>query len=136
MIAEPLEEGDPAVCVLQREGVGQGRPDRTGIGPAQQPSPAVREDTHPHPALRPRLLQVVVELLDVLGVGVEASRGPDSALELYERVEGSEVHCAARAMRGRVLLNDLIAPYQPCGDEEIAHCAGDIRLGLAIVVPP
>ena len=53
MVAEPLEEGDPAVCVLQRKGIGQGRPDRTGVGPAQQPSLAVGEDAHAHPALLP-----------------------------------------------------------------------------------
>ena len=53
MVAEPLEEGDPAVCVLQRKGIRQGRPDRTGVRPAQQPSLAVREGDHAHAALFP-----------------------------------------------------------------------------------
>ncbi len=53
MVTEPLEQGDPAVRLLQRKGIGQGCPDRTGVGPAQQPSFAVREDTHAYPALLP-----------------------------------------------------------------------------------
>ena len=75
-------------------------------------------------------------MLDVLEIGVEASCGPDPALELYERVEGDKVDGAARALCRRVLLNDLIRPYQSCEDEEITYRAGDVRLGLAIVMPP
>ena len=51
MVTKPLEQGDPAVCVLQCVGIGQGRPDRSGVGPAQQPLLPVREDTHAHAAL-------------------------------------------------------------------------------------
>ena len=43
MVTEPLEESNPAVCVLQRESVRHDRPDRTRVGPTQQPSLAVRE---------------------------------------------------------------------------------------------
>ena len=80
--------------------------------------------------------KVVVELLDVLGIGVEASRGPDPALELDEGVEGGKVNGAARTLCGRVLLNDLIGPHEPRHDEEITHSAGDVRLRLAIIMPP
>ena len=75
-------------------------------------------------------------MLNVIGVRVEASRGAGPAFELYEGIEGSEVHGTARALGRRVLLDDLIPLYQSCDDEEITHCAGDVRLGLAIVVPP
>ena len=74
-------------------------------------------------------------MLDVLGIRVEASRGPDTALELGERVEGGKVYGATLALGGRVLLNGLIGPHKPREDEEIAHRAGDVRLGLAIFMP-
>ena len=51
MVTEPLEESSPVVGVLQRDGVGHGRPDRTRVGPTQQPSLAVLEDAHTHPSL-------------------------------------------------------------------------------------
>ena len=135
MVAEPLEEGDPAVGVFQRKGIGHCRPDWTGVWPAQQPLPAVREDAHAHAALLLRLLQVVVELLDVLSVRVEAPRGADPALELDKGVEGGQVDGTAGALRGWVLLDDVITPDESCHDEEISDRAGDVRLGLASVVP-
>ena len=75
-------------------------------------------------------------MLDVLGIRVEASGGPDPALELYERVKGGKVDGTARTLCGWVLLNDLIALHETRHDEEITHRAGDVRLGLATVVPP
>ena len=50
-IPQPLVECEPAVRLLQREGVWQDRPDRPGVGPAQQPPLAVGEDAHANPAL-------------------------------------------------------------------------------------
>ena len=54
----------------------------------------------------------------------------------HEGVEGGKVHGAARTLRGWVLLNGLIGPDEAREDEEIAHRVGDVRLGLAIVMPP
>ena len=48
--------------------------------PAQQPVLAVGQDAHAHAALLFRLRQVIVELLDVLGIGVEAACGADLRL--------------------------------------------------------
>ena len=98
--------------------------------------PAVGQDAHADAALFLGLGQVVVELVDVVGVGVEAAGGADPALGLDEGVEGGEVDGAAGALRGRVLLDDLVAPGQAGGDEEVAHGAGDVGLGFAEVVPP
>ena len=136
VVAQPLVKGDPAVRVFQREGVRRDRPGRSGIGPAQQPVLAVGQDAHAHAALLLRLRQVVVELVDVPGVGVEAARGADPALELDERVEGGEVHGAARAFGRRVFLDDLLVLYEAGDGQEIADRAGDVGLGLALVVPP
>ena len=122
--------------VVQGEGVGRRGPDGPGVGPAQQPVPAVGQDAHADAALPLRLGQVVVELLYVLGVGVEAAGGAYPALGLDEGVEGGQVDGAAGALGGRVLLDDLIAPGEAGGDEEIADGAGDVRLGLAQVVAP
>ena len=134
VVAKPIVEGYPEVRVLQREGVWRDRPGRSGIGPAQQPVLAVGEDAHAHAALLFRLRQVIVELVDVLGVGVEAARGADPALELDERVEGGEVHGAARTLGGRVFLDYLLVLYEAGEGQEIADRAGDVGLGLALVV--
>ena len=75
-------------------------------------------------------------MVDVLGVGVEAARGADPALELDERVEGGEVHGAARTFGRRVFLVYLLVLYEACDGQEIADRAGDVGLGLALVVPP
>ena len=74
-------------------------------------------------------------MVDVLGVGVEAARGADPALELDERVEGGEVHGAARAFGGRVFLDYLLVLYEAGDGQEVADRAGDVGLGLALVVP-
>ena len=83
-----------------------------------------------------RRLQVVVELADVLGVGVEAAGGADPALELDEGVEGGEVDGAAGAQGGRVFFVDFLVLHQAGGGQEVPHGGGDVGLGLAVVVPP
>ena len=103
-------------------------------GPAQQPVLAVGQDAHAHAALLLRLRQIIVELVDVLGVGVEAARGADPSLELDERVEGGEVHGAARTLGGWVFLVYLLVFHEAGDGEEIADRAGDVGLGLALVV--
>ncbi len=134
VVAKPLVEGYPEVRVIKGECVRRDRPGRSGIWPAQQPVLAVGEDAHAHAALLFRLRQVIVELVDVLGVGVEAARGADPALELDERVEGGEVHGAARTLGGRVFLDYLLVLYEAGEGQEIADRAGDVGLGLALVV--
>ena len=94
----------------------------------------VGQDAHAHAALLFRLRQVVVELLDVLGVGVEAARGADPALELDERVEGGKVHGAARTLGGRVFFVYLLVLHEAGDGQEVADRAGDVGLGLAFVV--
>ena len=71
-VPQPLVEGKPSVRVLQGEGVGAGQTGLACSGPAQKPPLAVGEDAHADPALRRRLSQVVVQLLDVLRVGSAA----------------------------------------------------------------
>ena len=73
-------------------------------------------------------------MVDVLGVGVEAARGADPALELDKRVEGGEVHGAARTLGGRVFLDYLLALNEAGDGQEITDRAGDVGLGLALVV--
>ena len=136
VVAKPLVEGYPAVGVFKRKGVRWDRPGRSGVGPAQQPVLAVGQDAHAHAALFFQLRQVVVELLDVLGVGVEAAGGADPAFELDERVEGGEVHGAARTLGGRVFLDYLLVFHEAGDGQEIADRAGDVGLGLALVVAP
>ena len=46
-----------------------------------EPVLAVGEDAHAHAALLFRLRQVVISLVNVLGIGVEAARGADPAFE-------------------------------------------------------
>ena len=96
---------------------------------------AVGKDAHADAALPLGLLQVVVELPDVLGVGLEAGGGADPALDLYEGIEGGEVDGAVGAQRGRVLLVDLVAVDEAGADQEVAHGGGDVGLELAGVVP-
>ena len=122
--------------IVQREGIRQHCLYRSGVGPAQQPVLAVGEDAHAYAVLFLRLREVVVELVDVLGVGVEAARGADPALELDERVEGGEVHGAARAFGRRVFLDYLLVLYEAGDGQEVADRAGDVGFGLADVVPP
>ena len=98
--------------------------------------PAVGQDAHRGRGPLLGLGQVVVELLHIRGVGVKAAGRANPALGLDEGVEGGQVDGAAGALRGRVLLDDLIAPGEAGGDEEVAHGAGDVRLGFAEVVPP
>ena len=98
--------------------------------------PAVGQDAHADSALLFGLREVVVELFDVLRVGVESAGGADPALELDEGVESGEVHGAARTLGGRVLLDDLAWRCQSGGDQEVADGAGDVRFGLGVVVPP
>ena len=74
LVAEPLVKRDPAVRVLESEAVRRDRPDRPGAGPAQQPVLSVGQNAHAHPASALRLGQVIVELLDVIRIGVEAAR--------------------------------------------------------------
>ena len=52
---------------------------------------AVGQDSHSHPALLGGLGQVVVDLLDVSGVGLSGAGGAQPALELHEGVQGGEV---------------------------------------------
>ena len=91
VVAEPFEELEPTVGVVEGEGVGEGGLDGASVGKAQEPVLAVGEDAHADAPALVGLLQVVVELVDVVGVGIEAAVGADSALELDEGVEASEV---------------------------------------------
>ena len=110
VVAEPFEEGNPPVGIVEGEGVGEGGLDGSGVGPAEEPVLAVREDAHADAALLVGLLQVVVELVHV--VGVEAARRADATLELDEGVEGRQVHGATRAQGRGILLDDFIGSGQ------------------------
>ena len=112
VVAEPFEEGNPSVGIVEGEGVGEGGLDGAGVGPAEEPVLAVGEDAHPDAALPVGLLQVFVELVHVVGVGIEAPGGADATLELDEGVEGRQVDGAARAQGGRVLFDDFIGSGQ------------------------
>ena len=81
------------------------------------------------------LSQVVVELRDVVRVGVEAAGGANAALDLDEGIERRQVHGAMRPPRGRLLLDDLAVPRQLGEREEVPHGAGNVRLRLGPVVP-
>ena len=99
----------------------------------------VGQDAHAHAALLFRLFrlrQVVVELVDVLGVGVEAAGGADPAFELDECVEGGEVYGAARALGGRVFLFYFVGFDEAGHSQEVANRGGDVGLGRADVVAP
>ena len=104
--------------------------------PTKQPVPAVGEHAHPHAVVPRGLVQVVVQLPDVLGVGVAARRRADAPLHLDERVQRRQVHRPARPFGGRILLDDLLARGQSGRDEEVPHRAGDVGLRLEVVVPP
>ena len=80
------------------------------------------------------LLEVVVELVDVVGVGFEAAAGADSALELDEGIEGGEVYGAAGILGRGVLLDYLVGSDQAGGDEEVADGAGDVCLRFVTFV--
>ena len=98
--------------------------------------PTVGQDTHADSALLFGLREVVVDLLYIVGVGVESAGGADPALELDEGVESGKVHGAARSLGGRVLLDDLAGSGQSGGDQKVANRAGDVRFGFRVVVPP
>ena len=134
MVAQPFVQDEPAVGILQCEGVRRYRIGLSGAGPAQQPVLAVGQDAHAHAAFLFRLRQVIVELLDVPGIGVEAAGGTDPAFELDERVEGGEVHGAAGTFGRRVFLDDLLVFHEAGDGQEVAHRGGDVGLGLALVV--
>ena len=103
-------ESDPTVRAVQSVGVWRGRLNRTGVGPTQQPVLAVCEDSHSHSALFFRLLQVLVQLSDVVGVGVKASCCSDPALEFHKCVEGSQVYGATGTLGRRILLDYVARP--------------------------
>ena len=105
-------------------------------GPAQQPILAVGQDTHPHPALLFRLLQVIVQLPYVFRVRLPSGRRAYPALELHESIQGGEVNGAAGGIRGRVFLLNLIVLGQAGHNQEVTHGAGDVGFGLKVVVPP
>ena len=134
VVAEPFEELEPTVGVVEGEGVGQGGLDGAGVGKAEEPVLAVGEDALAKFAVSVGLLEVVVELVDVVGVGFEAAAGADSALELDEGVEGGEVDGAAGALGRGVLLDYLVGSDQAGGDEEVADGAGDVRLRFVVFV--
>ena len=137
-IPQPLPESKPAVRLLQGEGVGACQTDLSCSGPAQQPPLAVGEDAHANPALRRRLSQVVVQLLDVQrGLGSPPDAVPMRRLNSMKVSRAVEVvNGAARGTRGRVLLDHPLAPGETSDDEEIPHHASDVGLGFAIVVSP
>ena len=95
---------------------------------------AVGEDAHADAPALMGLLQVVVQLADVVGVGVHAAGGTDSALELDEGVEGGEVDGAARALGRGIFLDHVVASDKAGGDEEVANGGGDVRLRLVVFV--
>ena len=95
----------------------------------------VGQDAHAHAALLFGLRQVIVELVDVPGVGVEAACGADPSLELDEGVEGGEVHGAARTLGGWVFLVYLLVFHEAGDGQEVADRGGDVGFGRADVVP-
>ena len=135
-VPQPLVQRKPAVLVLQREVVGRHHHRGAGVWPTQQPVPAIGEHAHPHAVVPRGLVQVVVQLPDVLGVGVAARRRADAPLHLDEGVQRRQVHRPARPFGGRILLDDLLARGQSGRDEEVPHRAGDVGLRLEVVVPP
>ena len=74
-------------------------------------------------------------MLDVLRVGCATGSRSDAPLELDEGVQRGQVHGPSRRVRGRVLLNHLLATGQASKDEKVPHRAGDVGLGLTTVVP-
>ena len=120
--------------VLENEGVGVCDFGLTGIGPAEEPVLAVGEDAHADAAVFLGLGEVVVDLVDVFGVGVEAAGGADRAFELDEGVEGGEVDGAAGALGRWVFFDDVLGFYEAGYGEEVADGGGDVGLGLAFVV--
>ena len=132
-VGEPAVEVEPAVgglelvCVL-RVGAEAGH-----VGPAGDPVAPVGEDAD---ALRERVVagggEVAVELVDVVGIGLETWLGADPPLELEDHVGGGEV--AASAVAGRCFDLDLGGRGQLDGDEEVARGGADVVLGLSEVV--
>ena len=134
VVAEPLEELEPAVGVVEGEGVGEGGLDGAGVGPAEEPVLAVGEDAHTDAPAPVGLLEVVVELVDVVGVGFEAAVGADSALELDEGVEGGEVDGAAGTESRGVFFDHVVGSDKAGGNEEVADGGGDVRLRFVVFV--
>ena len=136
-VPEPFVQRQPSVGRFQGAAVGWGGVDRPGVGPAQQPVPAVGEDAGADAfAGRFGQLQVVVQLLNVGRVGVETAGGADAPLELNESIQSGEVNGAAGAVGRRVFLDDFVALRQPGQDEKIPHRRSNVGLHLKIIVPP
>ena len=135
-VPEPFVQRQPPVR-FQGEAVGRGGVDRPGVGPAQQPVPAVREDAGSD-AFAGGLgkLQVVVQLFNVGRVGVETAGGADAPFELDKGIQSGEVNGATGVVGRRVFLDDLFAFNQAGQDEEVADGGGDVGLRLKIIVPP
>ena len=135
-IAEPFEQGQPSIRIVQGEKVGLGQPYLSGSRPAQQPPFAVGEDAHAYSPLGCRFGQVVVNLIDVGGIGFASAGGAYPALELDEGVQGCQIDGPAGGVRGRVFLDNFFAPGQAGQDEKVPDCASDVCLGLGVSMPP
>ena len=72
-----------------------------------------------------------MQLSDVLGVRFASWCGADPPLELDEGVQSSQVNSTAGGTRRRTLL----APDKAGKDEKVPHRAGDVGLGIEVVMP-
>ena len=81
-----------------------------------------------------RLGQVFVQLPHVLRVWFAAAGGANPVLELDEGIQSGQVYGTARGIRGRVLLNNLLAAGQAGEDEKVPDRAGDVSFGLKVVM--
>ena len=81
-----------------------------------------------------RLFKIAVKLVYVMRVRFEAARRAYPSLDLDKRAQSDEVNSLGRAAGRRGFLIHLLGLREPCGHEEIADSAGDIRLRLVAVV--
>ena len=132
-VREPAVEVEPAVGGLELVRVLRVGAEAGHVGPAGDPVAPVGEDAD---ALREGVVagggEVAVELVDVVGIGLESGLGADPPLELEDHVGGGEV--AASAVAGRGFDLDLGGRGQFDGDEEVARGGADVVLGLSEVV--
>ena len=132
-IREPAVELEPAVggpelVRVLRVGAeaGHRRPAGDPVAPVGEDADALREGVVAGGG------EIAVELVDVVGIGLEAGLRADPPLELEDHVGGAEV--AAAAVAGRGFDFDLRPVGEVDGDEEVAHGGADVVLGLVEVV--
>ena len=132
-VREPAVEVEPALGGFELVGVLRVGAEAGHRRPAGDPVAPVGEDAH---ALREGVVarggEIAVELVDVVGIGLEAGLCADPPLELEDHVGGAEV--AASAVAGRGFDLDLGPGGEVDRDQEVAHGGADVVLGLSEVV--